>query len=50
MKALRGGEPGFTGLRDSREGVRERTEDLTPVCSCTPSLESCLPPEAAPHP
>jgi len=44
------GEPGSTGLRESREGVYEHTEEMTPVCSYTPSLDSCLPPEAAAHP
>ena len=43
-------EPGSTGLRESREGGDERTEGRTPVCSSPPSLDSCLPPKAAPNP
>ncbi len=49
-EGAQGWEPGFTGLRESREGVHERTEGRLPVCSCTPSLDSCLPPQAAPNP
>jgi len=49
-EGAQGWEPGFTGLRESREGVSERTEGHAAVCSFTPSLYSCLPPKAAPNP
>ena len=49
-EGAQGWEPGSTGLRDSREGVHEHTGVMSSVRSCTPSLESCLPPEAAPTP
>ena len=45
-----GWEPGFAGLRDEREGVNEHTPVWITVRSFTPSLSSCLPPEAAPNP
>ncbi len=52
MEAVRpspGWEPGSAGLRESREGVNEHTGLSTAVRSFTPSLDSCLPPTAAPN-
>lgn len=37
-EGAQGWEPGFTGLRDQRKGVNERTDEKTPVCSFTPFL------------